>query len=364
MPDSISHPPPPEDSPPPTTWLVRIDEIFVNMAPEILEQFGSLHATRLGHEYYVIKTHIPEAVRGADAATFARWNMPIQHSWPCNPQRMTGFIEKAAQAIFKKFGSRNPQTLLMGALNPTAADHYYKSMASNLRGRTLQLFPHLPVGAVEEQNPEAETLFCLIGREGLFCGMSTPKQANGFYPGGSRFVSLSTPATISRAGGKIAEALHYLLLYRPPMAESSHWIELGACPGGMTSELLARGFRVTALDRAPLDQRLHGHPELNFILSDAAAFEPASGVTYDALLCDMNGPPHEAMQEVVRLGQHLRRGGLVVFTMKFSRTNSIHDALTLLRTIVQEASAGGLRRFAQTHLTYNGHEFSLFFERV
>lgn len=347
----------------PTPWLVRIDETFENSANAILEQFGALNCSRLGREYYLIKTLIPEAIRDAEAAKFARWNLPVEHSWPCNPQRMAGFIEKAAQVVVKKFGKRHPQSLLVGQLNPASSDPYYKSMASNFRGRVLQLFPPMKVANVEDQDVDAETLYCLLGREGLFCGMQSPKASNGFYPGGSRYISLSSPATISRAGGKIAEALHYLLLYRPALAEGSHWLELGACPGGMTSELLARGHRVTAIDRAALDRRLDKYQGLTFIHDDVVNFIPPSGERYDAILSDMNGPPHLAMEEVIRLSANLKPSGLVIFTLKFSRVESIRDPLALYRSIVGLATTGGLTLFAKTHLTYNGHEFTLFFEK-
>lgn len=347
----------------PVPWLVRIADTFESVVPEVLDALGAVSRTRLGAEYHLIKTPIPEAIQESEAAKFVRWNLPVDHSWPCNPQRMDGFIEKAAQTMVKKFGKRKPQSVLIGQLNPGASDSYYKNMASNLRGRTLQLFPGLRATEVEGQNPEEETLFCLVGKEGLFCGMQSPKKSNGLYPGGSRYISLTMPGTISRAGGKIAEALHYLLMHKPRFAEGMHWLELGACPGGMTSELLARGFEVTAIDRAALDKRLDKYPSLKFIQADAAEFEPPSGASYDAILSDMNGPPHEAMQQVIRLSSNLKKGGLVVFTLKFSRVERVQDPNALFRTITSMAEAAKLHLFAKTHLTYNGHEFTLFFEK-
>lgn len=348
--------------PAPRPWLVRIPEIFEGIAPDILRRFGAETHTRLGLDFYSIKTATPEAVRASDAAKFARWNLPLDHSWPCNPQKMDGFIEKAAQTLLKRFGGRNPQGIFVGTLNPTSPDKYYKGLASNLRGRVLQLFPKLPVATVEEQDPAAETLFCLVGKEGLFCGMQSPRACNGLYPGGSKFIDQDAPDTISRAGAKIAEALHYLLLHRPPLPEGSHWLELGACPGGMTSELLARRQRVTAIDRAPLDKRLSGRPGLKFHLEDVAAFEPRAGTSYDALLCDMNGPPEVSIEQVIRLSGSLKAGGLVVFTLKVPRVENVEEPNELFRLIVSMAKAAGLTLFAQTHLTYNRHEFTLFFE--
>ena len=120
-----------------------------------------------------------------------------------------------------------------GTLNPTSPDKYYKGLASNLRGRVLQLFPKLPAGTVEDQDPAAETLFCLVGKEGLFCGMQSPRACNGLYTGGSKFIDQDAPDTISRAGAKIAEALHHLLLHRPPLPEGGHWRRSSSPQGEM-----------------------------------------------------------------------------------------------------------------------------------
>lgn len=345
-------------------WLIRIPEIFEPVAAEVLKRMGAESQTRLGADYYLIKTASPNLVRDSEVSKFARWNLPMDHTWPCNAQKMDGFIEKAAQTLVKKFADRKPQGLFIGQLNPTSPDRYYKSLASNLRGRTLQLMPGLTAATVEAQDPTRETLFCLVGKEGLFCGMQSPRACNGLYAGGSKFIDQDAPETISRAGAKIAEALHYLLLHRPPLAAGSHWLELGACPGGMTSELLAREQRVTAIDRAPLDARLNGRPGLKFVHADVAQFQPAPQTVYDALLCDMNGPPDDSIQQVIRLSSSLKKAGLVVFTLKLPRVENVDDTCAIFRRTVKKAQQAGLRLLAQTHLTYNRHELTLFFERT
>ncbi len=51
----------------------------------------------------------------------------------------------------------------------------------------------------------------------------------------------------SRAGEKLAEALAFLSARGLGPASRRHWLELGAFPGGMTTELSRRGHLVTAL---------------------------------------------------------------------------------------------------------------------
>lgn len=343
--------------------LVRIPEVFSEITDEVLRTFGAISCKKLGNEYHLIKTTAPDAVRDSDAAMFARWNLPVHHSWPCNPQKMDGFVEKAAQALLEKFGGRKPQAILIGQLDPGSPHHYYRSLASNLRGRVLQLFPPMEAASAEEQKPGSGTLFCLVGKEGLYCGMQSPRESNGLHPGGSRFISHDAEGTISRAGAKIAEALHYLLLHRPPLHEGVHWLELGASPGGMTSELLARGHRVTAVDRAAMDKRLDHHDGLTFVRADVSEFLPEAGMAYDAILCDMNGDAHESMRQVMRLARHLTPGGLVVFTLKIPYAGMMAEPVKLFRSVVAMAATAGLHLVARTHLTYNREELTLFLEK-
>ena len=346
-----------------TNWLIRLPEVFAPWSPEILAQLGVASSTPLGPEYQLIRLADPAPVRLSPAAPFLCWNLPIQHSWPCHPPKMENFIEKAAQTLLKKFGPLQPQAIQMGPLQAGAPDRYYKSLASNLRGRTLQLFPDLSGSApAEAQDPEKPTLFCLVGKEGLFAGMQSPRLSNGFHPGGTKFVSQGAAGTISRAGAKIAEALHYLKLHRPALPEGSHWLELGASPGGMTSELLNRSYRVTALDRAPLDRRLDHLPGLIFTKADVATFHPPAGTVYDALLCDMNGDARNALRQVIRLTQFMRPGGLIVFTLKTPGADNLAAVQDAIRLTLRDASAAPLSLISLTHLTYNRQEFTCFFE--
>jgi 23S rRNA (cytidine2498-2'-O)-methyltransferase len=348
----------------PAKWLVRISEVFADYSGDIVKGLAGEISKKLGTEYYLIQLPDPAAIRQSQAAGFLRWNLPVEHAWPCNPEKMEGFVEKAAQAMFRKFAHRNPQAIFIGQLDPSATNRYYKTLASNLRGRTLQLFPPAVAAfkVVEAQDSRKPTLFCLIGKEGLFCGMRSPKESNGFYPGGTKYISQNTPDTISRAGAKIAEALHYVLMHRAAPKKGSHWLELGACPGGMTSELLSRGYEVTAIDRAPLDKRLDKVKGLHFALLDVAAFKPNAGMRYEAILSDMNGDACDAMRQVARLSRNLNPNGLVIFTLKTQGVVGYAEMNTLNAEVVSIAESAGLELFAKTHLTYNRHELTLFFK--
>ena len=348
----------------PGMWLIRIAAIFAGMEADILRGLGAEFLKKLGREYALIRIADPAVFRESAAAKFVRWNLPVHHSWPCCPAEIEGFIEKAARALLRKFGGSHPQTVLCGAFDPGGSNRYYRALASNLRGRALQLFAP-QCGAIrdaEAQDSRAPTLFCLVGKEGLFCGVQSPAASNGFHAGGTKYIRQNAPDTISRAGAKIAEALHHLQLDRAPPPAGGHWLELGASPGGMTVELLERGYRVTAVDRAPLDPRLANARGLQCVLADVAAFQPEPGTTYDAILSDMNGDARESIRRVIRLSKHLRPGGLVVFTLKMPGVVTFAAANEVAASVEGMAAAAGMQVFGRTHLTYNRHEFTLFFE--
>jgi 23S rRNA C2498 (ribose-2'-O)-methylase RlmM len=355
---------PPVSIPHPAKWLIRISEVFANVEKDVIQDLDGKLLKKLGREYFLIETRNPEAIRQSNASKFIRWNLPLHHSWPCCPKDTTGFIEKAAQALVRKFGDSNPQTIIVGPLDPSASSRYYKTLASNLRGRALQLFPRQAsaIRVAEEQDRQAPTLFCLVGKEGLFCGLQSPAESNGFYPGGTKYIRQNGPETISRAGAKVAEALHHMRLHRMPPSSGSHWLELGASPGGMTAELLARGYQVTAVDRAPLDRRLARLPGLTFKLVDAGTFQPERGTTFDAMLSDMNGDAMDAIRHVIRLSRFLRKSGLVIFTLKLPGVTSYAETNNLESKVLTAAATAGLKLFGRTHLSFNRHEFTLFFE--
>lgn len=345
-------------------WLIRISTLFADFAGEIVASSGAEISRKLGEEYYLVRSADGSSPVKGDAARYIRWNVPVDHAWPCNPLKMDGFVEKAAQGILKKFGARNLQALWMGLLDPSASNRTYKTLGSNLRGRTIQLFPP-HVGAfreAESQSREKDALFCMIGKEGLYCGVQSPSLANGFYPGGTKFISQSSPDTISRAGAKIAEALHYLPIHRKRPPKGAHWLELGASPGGMTSELLNRGYKVTALDRASLDKRLDGKANLIFAQMDVSDFRPNAKMIYDAVLCDMNGDARDAIRQIARLAPNLREGAPVIFTLKTPGTSGFSEMNELHRDALKIAAGAGLEWFASTHLSYNRQEFTMFFE--
>ncbi len=343
--------------------LVRISASFEGVVEEMKTRLGAVETKKFPGAFRLWKVPSLEAFKDSTVSSFIRWALPVHHSWPCNPAKMDGFIEKAAQTMLRKFGSTSPQALFVGALNPSSPDPYYKLMASNLRGRLKQVFPPFSINDVEEQDPNRKTLFCLVGREGLFCGLATPKWCNGLFPGGTKFVPHDTEDMVSRAGAKIVEALHHMRLFRSPPKEQSRWLELGAAPGGMTQELLERHYRVTAVDTGRMDPRVVGTPGLIVVKKNVADFTPMPDWNYEAVLCDLNGSPFDSIAHVARVSKALVRKGLVIFTLKLPKVVTLDEPISIMSSVEADAERAGLRLIARTHLPSNRHEMTLFFEK-
>ncbi len=310
----------------PGPWLVRIGEVFGPWVPELLAATGARSAKPLGGGFHLLDEISGERLDDPVAGRFIRWRLPLHHLWPCQPARMTDFIEKAAREISRKFAPAHPQMLLVGALDPGSPDPYFKRLATNLRGRAMQLLPPPAAATADAQDPAEPSLFCLVGKPGLFCGMASPRACGGFYPGGSRFIRQKDGTTLSRAGAKVAEALHHFRLYRPLPPAGAHWLDVGASPGGITAELLAKGYRVTAL------------------------------------VCDLNGDPRDAMRQLARLRRALVPGAWLIFTFKTAGADNPGAIAGLAAATRSVANAAGLALVAETHLTYNRKEFTWLLE--
>jgi len=341
--------------------LIRVPEVFADFSAEILALLGEPQAKVLGKDFFLLKSEVKIDRLKSTLAPYLAWHILVQHAWPCHPPDVIDFPEKAVQAMVRKFSAMKPQSVLFGSLTAAGPEERYRNLAKLMRARAVQSFAPHGATTADEQDPQRDTLFALVGKQGLYAGICSPREANGFHPGGRVF--LKQTDVISRAGCKVVEALLRLRLLGIAPKQGGHWFELGASPGGMTAELLERGFRVTAVDRAPLDARLSAHPMLDFQLADAASYPVPSGMTYDGILCDMNGPCDISFSAVLRQVWALRAGGLVIFTLKGYGADAMSDWIAREQEIQQRAARHGLKIIDRVHLTHNRREFTLIWKK-
>ncbi|MDG1324861.1 MAG: hypothetical protein P8P49_03765, partial [Opitutales bacterium] len=112
--------PSPFASNPATACLIRISKNFEHFADDIIVDLGVTLTKRLGQEYYLVRYQNPQSIAVSDAERYIRWNLTMDHAWPCRPEKMEDFIEKAAQALFQKFGGQNLQGVFIGILDASS----------------------------------------------------------------------------------------------------------------------------------------------------------------------------------------------------------------------------------------------------
>jgi 23S rRNA (cytidine2498-2'-O)-methyltransferase len=345
-------------------WLARLGDIFTPVAQSIWKSLGVANSRLLAGDLHQLTFENPIDLTGQDAACFLRWIVPVHHNWPTHPTQTQAFVEKAAQGLLRKFGNASPVNVLVTSLY---SDPQSRAMASNLRGRALQVF-HFEgrSPAPEGVDPDGHLVVALVGPQGLQAGLTTARRSKSYYGSGVRYVNQSDEAIVSRAGAKIVEGLMFLRLCKALPAEglAIRWLELGASPGGMTAELLKRGFAVTAIDRAALSPALRRHAALDFRRTDVATFAPDAKTPYGALLCDMNGPWEHSSAEVFRLSHFLTPGAPVVFTLKFNAMSAPLAVLEAVRRLHSLAAAQGLIPLLTTHSTYNRNELTCIFQKI
>ncbi len=105
------------------------------------------------------------------------------------------------------------------------------------------------------------------------------------------------PHAPSRAWLKLEEAI---LRFRPVVQPGWQALEIGCAPGGATTALLDRGFRVVGIDPQFMAETVAANPDFRHIRKPAryATREDLAGVNPDWIVMDMSIPPRDALGEL------------------------------------------------------------------
>lgn len=145
---------------------------------------------------------------------------------------------------------------------------------------------------------EAERIAAVWIVEGhrAFVGFTAAADALTVSPGGQPKVARDANAA-SKSAAKLEEAFEWVGIEPGPGEDC---VDLGAAPGGWTQVVVARGAKVTAVDRRPLSIAL---PKKRFtpIGADAFAYDP--GQTVDWLFADLNQKPMEVAKLIGKWGR-------------------------------------------------------------
>ncbi|KAA6209179.1 23S rRNA (cytidine(2498)-2'-O)-methyltransferase RlmM [Avibacterium paragallinarum] len=111
------------------------------------------------------------------------------------------------------------------------------------------------------------------------------------------------PEAPSRSTLKLEEAI---LTFIPKQKESqylneNHYaVDLGACPGGWTYQLVKRGLFVYAVDHGKMAASLHDTGRIEHCAEDGFKFQPPKRRRIDWLVCDMVEQPSRITQLIIK----------------------------------------------------------------
>ncbi len=153
----------------------------------------------------------------------------------------------------------------------------------------------------------------------------------------------------NRAYLKLWEALFLLNKYPKP-GESA--LDLGASPGGWTYVMQSLGANVTAVDKAPLDEKIAALPRIHYLKQSAFAIEPSKlEQGYDWVLSDVACYPDRAYDLIIKWIESGKAKKQMIFTIKLQGQID-------LATIKRFQDIPNSRVF---NMFYNKHEVTFFY---
>ena len=138
-----------------------------------------------------------------------------------------------------------------------------------------------------------------------------------------------------------------------------HAVDLGACPGGWTYQLVQRGMFVQAVDNGAMDEKLMETGQVTYCPEDGFKFQPKKNNIY-WLVCDMIEQP----QRVAKLMATWVAEGRckeAMFNLKLpmkKRYESVQGALAIIDVVMKSAATKGYHLQAK-HLYHNREEVTV-----
>lgn len=202
------------------------------------------------------------------------------------------------------------------------------------------LMRHFPV---ESEIPSIGA-FCLLDKNTLVYSVKRAKK----WPQGQCYFIEDKVNPPNRAYLKLWEA--FTLLDKHPKPGDSA-LDLGASPGGWTYVLQSLGARVTAVDKALLDEKISRLAGVSYLQQSAFALDPATlDRTYDWVLSDIACYPDRAYELIMKWIASGKARNLIV-TVKLQGTIDL--------AVIRQFQAIPNSRIINMY--YNKHEATFFY---
>ena len=190
--------------------------------------------------------------------------------------------------------------------------------------------------AIKTTKPVLHVLF--LANNTAYVGYSFSDNNSPFFMGIPR---LRMPADApSRSTLKLDEAFHVFvskeqqeLRVRPGMRA----VDLGACPGGWTYQLVRRGMFVAAIDNGPMNDDLMESGQVKHFTEDGFKYRPEKR-NIDWLVCDMVEKPSRVANLMIDWIVNAYTKELI-FNLKLpmkKRFDSVYECLTLIHEELQK----------------------------
>lgn len=203
------------------------------------------------------------------------------------------------------------------------------------------------------KRPVIHLLFIASGC--CYVGYSYPEN-NSPYPMGILRLKFPSDAP-SRSTLKLEEAFHEFVPYEEwdeRLASGMYAVDLGACPGGWTYQLVQRSMIVYAIDNGPMDQKLMETGQVIHYQEDGFKFRPTKN-NISWLVCDMVEKPAKVTQLMILW---LTNGWCreAIFNLKLPMKKRHEEVKQNLETLERELKANGVNAIIRAKQLYHDRE--------
>ncbi|SEP93531.1 23S rRNA (cytidine(2498)-2'-O)-methyltransferase RlmM [Basfia succiniciproducens] len=166
------------------------------------------------------------------------------------------------------------------------------------------------------------------------------------------------PQAPSRSTLKLHEAILTFLSpeeERKRMNESMYGVDLGACPGGWTYQLVKRGLFVYAVDHGKMAASLHDTGRIDHCPEDGFKFQPPKRSKIDWLVCDMVEQPIRIAALIAKwlVNEWCRES---IFNLKLPMKKRYAEVQNCLQLITNELDKAGFKYHIQAKHLYHDRE--------
>ena len=161
----------------------------------------------------------------------------------------------------------------------------------------------------------------------------------------------------SRATLKLEEALHVFIPadeWDERLANGMYAVDLGACPGGWTYQLVKRNMWVYSIDNGPMAQSLMDTGQVTWLREDGFRYRPTRN-NISWMVCDMVEKPAKV---TALMAQWLVNGWCreTIFNLKLPMKKRYEEVSQNLASIKEKLDAHGINATIQARQLYHDRE--------